>query len=225
LLLDNSPKLLTTDSDFQLAVYSLIDRLLIVACRSRSHFTTDSMSWYRAPLWDLRPDIISCRNVAVWNLRSWSMVRVAQNPYHTLLSHLRLPQPGPPGSHIYIPQEQDGPVIPADTGFPLRHLLRLTGLRWRYSNFSLLYEYNLGTDCIENAMSCGFYIVACLFVAADMCLPHCCLAVSHMYSVFQPLCHNTHKFIAVKFSSILLSKSLTLTLSNTVIDTAWLINS
>jgi hypothetical protein len=24
-----------------------------------------SMSWYRVPLWDLRPDIISCRNVAV----------------------------------------------------------------------------------------------------------------------------------------------------------------
>jgi hypothetical protein len=24
-----------------------------------------SMSWYRAPLWDLRPDITSCRNVAV----------------------------------------------------------------------------------------------------------------------------------------------------------------
>jgi hypothetical protein len=28
-----------------------------------------SMSWYRAPLWDLRPNITSCRNVAVWNLR------------------------------------------------------------------------------------------------------------------------------------------------------------
>jgi hypothetical protein len=29
-----------------------------------------SMSWYRELLWDLRPDIISCRNVTVWNLRS-----------------------------------------------------------------------------------------------------------------------------------------------------------
>jgi hypothetical protein len=28
------------------------------------------MSWHRVPLWDLRPDIVSCRNVAVWNLRS-----------------------------------------------------------------------------------------------------------------------------------------------------------
>jgi hypothetical protein len=28
---------------------------------------------------------------------------------HILLSHLRLPQPGGPRSHIYIPQEQSGP--------------------------------------------------------------------------------------------------------------------
>jgi hypothetical protein len=51
---------------------------------------------------------------------------------HTLLSHLRLPQPGGPGSHIYIPQEQGSPVIPVGTGFPLRRLLRLAGLWWRY---------------------------------------------------------------------------------------------
>jgi hypothetical protein len=43
---------------------------------SRSYFTTESvslsvsMSGYRATLWDLRPDIISCRNVVVWNLQS-----------------------------------------------------------------------------------------------------------------------------------------------------------
>jgi hypothetical protein len=35
-----------------------------------------------------------------------------------LLSHLRLPQLQGPGSHIYIPQEQSGPVIPPGTGFP-----------------------------------------------------------------------------------------------------------
>jgi hypothetical protein len=29
-----------------------------------------SMSWYRSPLWDLRQDITSCRNVTVWNFRS-----------------------------------------------------------------------------------------------------------------------------------------------------------
>jgi hypothetical protein len=35
---------------------------------------------------------------------------------HTLLSHLRLSQPGGPGFRIYIPQEQSGPVIPPGTG-------------------------------------------------------------------------------------------------------------
>jgi hypothetical protein len=32
------------------------------------------------------------------------------------------------------PQEQSDPVIPPDTGFPFRRLLRLAGLWWRYSN-------------------------------------------------------------------------------------------
>jgi hypothetical protein len=110
-----------------------------LATKSKSKLLYDwlsvSMSWYRAPLWDLRPDITSCRNVAVWicglvsvgrpfwredgsaicsviiqwseSLRTWN---------HTLLSHLRLPQPGGPGSRIYIPQEQGGPVIPPALG-------------------------------------------------------------------------------------------------------------
>jgi hypothetical protein len=102
----------------------------------RSYFTNDgqsvSTSWYRAPLWGLRLDITSYWNVAVWNLRScfcgrplwledrsaicnvitqWSESRRIRNS--TLLAHLRLPQPGGPGSHIYIHQEQGGPVIPS----------------------------------------------------------------------------------------------------------------
>jgi hypothetical protein len=56
---------------------------------------------------------------------------------HILLSHLRLRQSGGPGSRIYIAQEQGGPIIPPGTGIPLRRLLRLAGLRWRYSNPSL----------------------------------------------------------------------------------------
>jgi hypothetical protein len=51
-----------------------------------------------------------------------------------LLSYLRLPQLGGPGPRIYIPQEQGGPVIPLGTGFPFRRLLRLSGLRWRYTS-------------------------------------------------------------------------------------------
>jgi hypothetical protein len=91
------------------------------------YFMTDgqsiSMSWCRAPLWDLQPDITrtSCRNVALWNLRSclwredgsaicsvitqWSGSRKIRN--HTLLSHPRLLQPGGPGSRIYIPPRSE----------------------------------------------------------------------------------------------------------------------
>jgi hypothetical protein len=43
------------------------------------------------------------------------------------------PQPGGPCPCIYIPQEQGSPVIPLGTGFPFGRLLRLAGLRWRYS--------------------------------------------------------------------------------------------
>jgi hypothetical protein len=47
-------------------------------------------------------------------ITQWSESLRTRN--HTLLSLLRLPQPGGPGSHIYIPQEQGGPVIPPGTG-------------------------------------------------------------------------------------------------------------
>jgi hypothetical protein len=40
-----------------------------------------------------------------------------RNHDYILLSHLRLPQPGGPGSSIYIPQEQGDPVIPPGIGY------------------------------------------------------------------------------------------------------------
>jgi hypothetical protein len=50
--------------------------------------------------------------------RSHSRVRVPRESWpHFTLSESKLPQPGGPGSSIYIPQEQDGPVIPPGTGF------------------------------------------------------------------------------------------------------------
>jgi hypothetical protein len=53
---------------------------------------------------------------------------------HILVFQIRdCPQPGGPGPHIYIPQEQGGSIIPPGTGFPFHCLLRLAGLRWRYS--------------------------------------------------------------------------------------------
>jgi hypothetical protein len=61
---------------------------------------------------------------------SHSWVEVPQNsqPYFTVSSET------PPTwmarfQYLYIPQEQDGPVIPPGTGFPFCRLLRLAGLR------------------------------------------------------------------------------------------------
>jgi hypothetical protein len=53
---------------------------------------------------------------------------------HILLSHLRIPQPEGPGPHIYIPQEQGGPVIPPGTGSLFVASCDSQGLWWRYSN-------------------------------------------------------------------------------------------
>jgi hypothetical protein len=63
-------------------------------------------------------------------LRSES--RGTQN--HTYCPKILDFQPGRPCPFIYIPQKQGDPVMPPGTGFPFRRLLRLTGLRWRYSN-------------------------------------------------------------------------------------------
>jgi hypothetical protein len=50
---------------------------------------------------------------------------------HILLSHTRLPQPGGPGSRIYIPPGT-GWLSYTRTGFPFRRLLRLVRLTWKY---------------------------------------------------------------------------------------------
>jgi hypothetical protein len=47
-------------------------------------------------------------------IAQWYESRRTRN--HTLLSHVRLPQPGGPGSRIHIPQEQGDPVIPPALG-------------------------------------------------------------------------------------------------------------
>jgi hypothetical protein len=47
----------------------------------------------------------------------WLESRKTHN--HKLHSHMRLPQPGAPGSRIYISLEEGGPVIPPGTRFPL----------------------------------------------------------------------------------------------------------
>jgi hypothetical protein len=60
-------------------------------------------------------------------ITQWSESSRTHN--HTLLSHLR-----PPIWRARFTYPPRCPVIPPGTGFFLRRLLRLAGLRWRYSN-------------------------------------------------------------------------------------------
>jgi hypothetical protein len=96
---------------------------------------------------------------------------------HILLSHLRLPQPGGPGSRIYIPLEQGGPVIPPGTEFPFCHPLQLAGLLWRYSNH---------TGLLRNKVNVTIYnhpAVATTFIYLHFCI---CIILKVLKIIFHP---------------------------------------
>jgi hypothetical protein len=111
--------------------------------RSRSHFTTGGQSVSQSvclgiehpcgicdqillPVGMLLSELCALVSVGrpLWRkdgsevcivITQWSQSFITRN--HTSLSHLRLSQPGGPGSRNYIPQEQDGPVILPGTEF------------------------------------------------------------------------------------------------------------
>jgi hypothetical protein len=64
---------------------------------------------------------------------SWAEVPQNSRPYFTVSFETPLTWRAR-SPYFCIPQEQGGPVIPPGTGFPFCRLLRLAGLRWRYSN-------------------------------------------------------------------------------------------
>jgi hypothetical protein len=117
--------------------------------RSRSYFTTDSQSVSQYVLVSsalvglaTRYYFLSeccCLKFAVLYLwgrplrrEDWSAIcnvithwsESLRTRNHALLSHLRLPQPGGPGSRIYIPRNRVAQL----------YARALAGLRWRYSN-------------------------------------------------------------------------------------------
>jgi hypothetical protein len=69
-------------------------------------------------------------------------------------------------------QEEGGPVIPPGTGFPFRRLLRLQGLRWRYSNPPPNGEALTGSNCLVycNTTRCCVCISFCGDMLASRCL-------------------------------------------------------
>jgi hypothetical protein len=100
----------TADSQ-SVSQYVLVSSTL-VGLATRHYFLSEccGLVFVGRPLW--REDGSAICSV----ITQWSKSRRTRT--HILLSHLRLPQPGGPGSRIYIPQEQGGPVIPPGTGKP-----------------------------------------------------------------------------------------------------------
>jgi hypothetical protein len=82
------------------------------------------VSWYLAPSLT-RGRVCNLLYNCFWALPEQSLLgRSPAEVTAIFYSHLRLSKPGGPGSCIYIPQEQGGPVVPPCTGFPFCHLLR-----------------------------------------------------------------------------------------------------
>jgi hypothetical protein len=123
-----------------------------------------------------------CRFSCCWSRqRSHSWVPVQRDflPYFTL-SDSRLPQTGGQGSRIYIAQEQGGPVIPPGTGFPLRCLLRLAGLRWRYWTPP---SHGLRANCLQGNSSARTPRKTPSSFVKHACLQLRCLAMDALSSI------------------------------------------
>jgi hypothetical protein len=121
--------------------------------------------------------------------RSHSRVLGPRNSWSQfIVPHSRLPKPGGSIPRILILQEQGSPIITPGTGFPFRLLLRLSELRWRYSNSPPRgkgLDYSRETTYIALVGPILFFItlwrgprrqhsvypVACVTVAAATCLP------------------------------------------------------
>jgi hypothetical protein len=143
---------LMTDFPLQLSGNSLIAPTLF-----QNYVATDehsaSLSWCQATSGTQDQIFITVRHLrACWyrapSLTKGRVCRLQLLPAHSFLSQspagimtifycriYETSQPVGPGPHMYIPQEQGGYLYPQALGsLPLRCLVRLASLRWKYSN-------------------------------------------------------------------------------------------
>jgi hypothetical protein len=152
---------------------------------SESYVTTDgqpaSLSWNKAPIWGLRPDFYYCQTVA--GLLMWG----ALSDERTGLSSRGT------RDHILLSQIRD---------FPFRGLLRLAGLRWRYSTppphgsvecftemYILIYSIQslitpLNTSWKYEQFSCGINTLWCWISKRNDQYSSVCNALSFSSSTF-----------------------------------------
>jgi hypothetical protein len=101
-----------------------------VKSESESYVTTDcqsaSLSWNKAPIWGLRPDLYYCL-ICWFGAPSLTRGRVCRLQLQLTLASavIFVSESRRTRGHILLSQIRD---------FPFRRLLRLAGSRWRYSN-------------------------------------------------------------------------------------------
>jgi hypothetical protein len=97
---------------------------------SQSYIATDSqsasLSWNKAPIWGLRPDLCYCQTVA--DMFMWG----ALSEERTCVSFKTAAGPHQP-SRVRVPWDSDNILLSQIRDFPFRRLIRLAGLRWRFS--------------------------------------------------------------------------------------------
>jgi hypothetical protein len=107
-------------------------KITIITSQSQSYVTTDGqsarLSWNKAPIWGLRPDIYYCQTTAgllmrgaLSHGRTGLTFTIAARPRQC--SHFR----------VWDPWDSWPFFTVSDSRLPFRRLLRLAGLRWRYS--------------------------------------------------------------------------------------------
>jgi hypothetical protein len=136
-----------------------------------------SVSWNKAPTWGLRPDIYNCQTVA--GLLMWGSFSLTCEEVCRLQLLLVLASTVILGSRV--------PFTVPDSRLPFRRLLRLAGLRWKYSTPPPLCK-----DRTDNIVPSNSPVVAHVSVAAETWVPSSGRLVWLHCSGLQAPCHSMH---------------------------------
>jgi hypothetical protein len=117
-----------TNDECWVTAHSQMNWVWVLCYGRRSIGQSANLSWNKSPIWGLRPDYYSCQTVAgllLWGAlsdeRTGLSFTIAGGPRQRSLSRVRVPWDWRPYLLSYI------------RDFPFRRLVRLAGLRWRYS--------------------------------------------------------------------------------------------
>jgi hypothetical protein len=117
---------------FQVPLFLTDSRTELTRFESESYITTDgqpaSLSWNKASIWGLRADLDYCQTVA--GLLMWGALSDERAGLSFAIAVVL-------ASAVFFGSESRGTsdqiLLPQIRDFPFRRLLRLAGLRWRYS--------------------------------------------------------------------------------------------